>query len=175
MADGDRVMLVVLAPIDGIVTRIDRATGTIEVYVSEKDSHVIHSPTDGTTAYTREENGHWLRPGVFNVPDQLKTGRLVVGVDTPIGRTYEYWIEVGRGKYITDSVKFEASGVGTRVYRGQRVGEIIIGSLYEMHLGTDAKVTVSVGSRVQGGTTGIAIIKRPDADSRMTDGCFCFA
>ena len=142
----------VYAPIDGVVAHIDKNFGTITVYVAPTDSHVIYSPTDGVISYTREENGLWVRPGFFNVPDQTKTGRLIVGTRTKLSdREYEYWMEVGHGKYITDTVQFDASAPGTRVVARRRVGEILIGSLYEMHLGASAKILCAERDRLQGG------------------------
>jgi len=139
------------APIDGVVTATDDAAGVVTVYVAATDSHVIYSPTGGVTAYTRTESGVWERPGLFRVPDQTKTGRLVVGVRTLAGRTYEYWIEVGRGAYITDAIRFEAGEPGARVFSRQRVGEIVIGSLYEMHMPGRTQLLVRPGDRLTGG------------------------
>lgn len=142
----------VYAPIDGVVTAVDETSGTITVYVAPTDSHVIYSPTDGVVVETREERGLWIRPGIFNVPDQTKTGRLVVRVRAGLsGREYEYWIEVGHGKYITDTVQFDASAPGTPVSARRRIGEILIGSLYEMHLGPGAKILCGQNLRVEGG------------------------
>lgn len=123
----------VYAPIDGKITHADEETGVVTVYVSKSDSHIIYAPTSGTILYTVEEHGMWLRPGVFNVPDQTKTGRLVLCIRTTKGMNYEFWVEVGHGKYITDTIHMDVRQ-GDYLREKTRIGEIIIGSLYEMHL-----------------------------------------
>jgi len=144
------------APVDGLVTHVDRSRGTITVYVSPEDSHEILSPVTGKVVGLDTVEGTWIRPGVFNVPDQTKTGRLVVKMETRRGRRMvEFWIEVGHGRYITDTVLFRP-GVGDESESGRRVGEIVIGSLYEMHLDPDAEIVVGVNQRVRAGSTLLA-------------------
>lgn len=134
----------VYAPIDGKVTHVDAENGIITVYVAKTDSHIIYAPTSGTLTNTVEENGLWVRPGTFNVPDQTKTGRLVLCMKTTNGRTYEFWVEVGHGKYITDTIRLDIRA-GDTINEKSSIGEIVIGSLYEMHL-KSCRVT-SVGRR----------------------------
>lgn len=141
------------APIDGTVTNADR--GTVTVYVAPTDAHDIYSPVYGMITGFREESGEWTRPGTFNVPDQTKTGRLVIEMATDGGRRFEFWIEVGHGTYITDTIKI-TSRPGELLSKGTPMGEIVVGSLYEMHLG-DAQILAKVGNGVKGAVTPLAI------------------
>jgi phosphatidylserine decarboxylase len=154
---------IAFAPVDGVVIGVDARTRVITVYVSPTDSHVIFSPTDGLVTDTREERGLWIRPGTFRVPDQTKTGRLTIRMRTPAGNVYEYWIEVGHGRYITDTISLTA-GRGSKLLARERIGEIVIGSLYEMHMLVDAdarntpvKLLVQLDQKVIGGKTEIAV------------------
>jgi phosphatidylserine decarboxylase len=147
----------ILAPMDGIVTRVDLDRGVITVYVAPTDSHEISSPASGMIHAMKTEHGRWIRPGIFNVPDQTKTGRLVVEMKTDGGKRFEFWIEVGHGRYITDTIRIDAA-LWERVSAGSRIGEIVIGSLYEIHLFDAGGMFVSKGDRVVGGNTIIATI-----------------
>lgn len=147
----------IFAPLDGVVTRVTE-DGVITVYVSPTDSHVVYAPSTGKVTDVREVYGKWIRPGVFNVPDQEKTGRVITELTTPAGRVFEFWIEVGHGKYITDTVELNMP-LGSHVVETRVVGRIIIGSLYELHLPSSKNGAfvpyAYVGESVNGGISAI--------------------
>jgi hypothetical protein len=124
-------------------------------------------PIDGEIIRTSEEHGEWMRPGFFKVPDQTKTGRLMVYITSRILHHYlSMWIEVGHGRYITDTIKLTTKR-NELINAKSGIGEIVIGSLYEMHLNengptntkTCVQCLVKPGTKVKAGETKIATIK----------------
>jgi len=147
----------ILAPIDGIVTTVDAAKGLIGVYVAPEDSHEIYSPIDGAIDRFETYHGRWIREmGSFRVHDQTRIGALLINFE-PLTLS----IEVGHGKYITDTVKIDAKE-GEYLNVGQRIGHIVIGSYYELHFRGGQRVAIHItnGQHVIGSQTVMADIYR---------------
>lgn len=78
--------------------------------------------------------------------------------DAQTRRGIEFWIEVGEG-YVTDRILFRVRQNQTVRRAGARIGEIILGSLSEVHLDPRAShVLVRAGDKVTGGVTPVAIL-----------------
>jgi phosphatidylserine decarboxylase len=149
----------ILAPLDGKVIGISDKKGIVTVYVAPEDSHKIYSPVSGKVVRFEEHYGEWIRPGYFMVPDQKKTGRLkVYFYDAKCREMIMLLVEVGHGKYITDTIRIDKM-VGDKVQAGELIGEIIIGSLYEMRMGEKSKILVKLGDKVVGQKTILGIFR----------------
>lgn len=139
------------------------------IYIAVSDEHSIYAPVAGHVDELRAERGEWRRP-IY--PDEQEPGALSVfqAYETKKGRAIcrmtdaytrrgiEFWIEVGEG-YVTDRILFRVKQNQTVRRAGARIGEIILGSLSEVHLDSRvSRVLVRAGDKVMGGITPIAIL-----------------
>lgn len=141
---------IVRSPTSGVVDAINAAKGTITIYISPQDNHDVFAPVSGIVQDIVTENGLWHRP-MFTVPSQVKTGRVRVVLNQGV----EFWLEVGKPTYITNRVQLNIDK-GSHVYAGERIGEIVLGSLSEVHLPVSSEILVKPGMPVVGGETAIA-------------------
>lgn len=98
----------------------------ITIYISPKDNHTIYAPKTGKITNITHFNGKWIRK-VFQA-DVEKIARVTIEMD-PI----DFWIEVGKPLYLTDRIRVEKN-IGDNVTKGEQLGEIILGSLAELHV-----------------------------------------
>jgi phosphatidylserine decarboxylase len=161
----------VLAPTHGTITYADASRVTI--YISTSDNHDIFAPVAGHVDSLTALRGYWRRPTrpdedptgaqVFQAYETKKGRAIAKMTESVTGQPLEFWIEVGSG-YVTDRVLFRVKQNQTVLRAGARIGEIILGSLSEVHLpggGRQSSQTlVKAGDIVIGGTTPVAVLYR---------------
>lgn len=139
----------VVAPVNGVVVE-SPDTNSVRIYIAPNDEHTIFAPVDGSITDIRKFNGSWHRK-VFQAYEE-KTARVTVEFDTNL----DFWVEVGKPLYITDRIRLD-KGVSGSVIQGEPIGEILLGSLAEVHfLDASFAITAKAGDKVVGGKTGIA-------------------
>jgi len=145
----------IISPVNGEIRYIDDSR--ITIYISAKDNHKIYAPMSGEISYMSITNGYWERQYYKTIYG--KTGHLSV----EINKTISFWVEVGKPKYITDTIRVDYKE-GDTVEEGQRIGEIIIGSLAEISLPPDAQVMKNIkkGTKVVGGKTVLFKLNRSE-------------
>lgn len=136
----------VVAPVNGVVKYIDE--DRITIYISPSDDHKIFSPIDGKITYISITNGYWERHYYKTI--YSKTGHLSIHINNQI----KFWVEVGKPKYITDTIRVDVSE-NDIVKQSQILGEILIGSLAEISLPPNCKIknNIKEGSKIEGGKT----------------------
>lgn len=157
----------IVAPADGTVTAIDEVNGVegdlyltqcmkrISIFLSVMDVHVNRSPIAGELIHSEPRGGlyldarkpesSWLNESRLWI---IQGERITVGV-----------------KQITGAIARRIvpwSHVGDRLERGQRFGMIRFGSRTELYLPLETEILVEVGTKVQGGSTAVAKLKREE-------------
>jgi hypothetical protein len=158
----------IIAPVNGIVT--DIGDDTITIYIRRTDDHNIYSPTSGTLTNIYNYQGSWYRH-IFQA-DVNKIARTTISIKNPyLNKPISFWLEVGKPKYITDRIRLNKN-IGNDLYSGENIGEIILGSLAEIHFnGIQHYKTVTKNSILIGGRTLIAcIILSPDNNTNKLTG-----
>ncbi len=147
-------MTKIISPVNGEILQLD--TEKITIYISESDNHQIYSPLSGKITYMSITNGSWQRKYYKTIYN--KTGHLTVEINNNIS----FWVEVGKPKYITDTIRMDYN-IDDEVEEGQRIGEIIIGSLAEIKIPKSAKLNKNIkkGSKVVGGETVLFTVDDP--------------
>ncbi len=147
----------VVSHVNGKIISIDKTK--IVIYISPSDNHEIYSPISGKITYVSITNGNWVRQYYKTI--YPKTGHLSIEMDDKIS----FWIEVGKPKYITDTIRFDYDKDDV-VKQGQIIGEIIIGSLAQMNLPPNVKLepNIKINSIVEGGKT--VLFKYDDKDEK---------
>jgi len=150
----------ILSPVWGTVERVTgtRETGiSIRIAIAVSDIKKIHAPISGVIEEIKFEEGEF-KHNVFEVPT-TKTGRATVFIKGKKDIRLNFWLEVGEG-YVTNRIKFDKVK-GDHVNAGEEIGEILLGSLAELHLppSTDALTVMSLvqaNDKVKGGSSIIA-------------------
>ena len=140
----------IVSQVNGIITKIGEDHGKIRIYISPEDNHVIYAPMTGTITNITSKNGKWNRE-IFKANFQVKYARVTVEIDEMI----DFWIEVGKPKYITDRIRVTKK-IGDKINVGENIGEIILGSLSEIHLLKGDFIVsknVFLNNQVKGGET----------------------
>ena len=175
----------IVAPTYGFVTEV--TTTKITVYIPRKANHNVFAPAGGWITSIEAFQGDWLRP-IFQSWVK-KTGRVIIGMATPITPPFsssdadadeipptttqiselndpwmftEFWLEVGKPKYVTDRVRLDID-TDDRVEAGDKIGEILLGSLSEIHFSDQFVIEPAVqpGDWVVGGETIVATVRMP--------------
>lgn len=154
----------IVAPADGTITAIDEVEGIegdayltqrmkrVSIFLSVFDVHVNRSPIAGEIIHSEPRGGLYL--------DARKP-------ESSILNESRLWII--QGEKITVGVKQITGAIARRIVpwshvgdvleRGERFGMIRFGSRTELYLPLEAEVLVEVGTKVQGGTTAVAVFK----------------
>jgi hypothetical protein len=155
----------VVSPTYGTVVCADARRGIITIYLAQDDIHKVFAPLSGRVVHLQFCQGKIFRPELLFVADAHKDGRAIVTVQHPTDVCVEFWLEVGHGSYITDRVRLSQGNqtleVDAQVHKGRQVGEILLGSLAEVHLPMIGdsiawRLHVRKGDRVVGGKTVLA-------------------
>lgn len=124
----------ILAPTFGLVVCVLPLQGIITLYIPREANHNIFAPIGGRVGDIKSCQGHFSRPELEFVAETQKDGRLSFKIENQEENTcVDTWIEVGKRSYITDRVKLLIDK-HDMVEAGQHIGEIILGSLSEIHL-----------------------------------------
>lgn len=138
----------IYSPVNGIVRE---NSGThIQIYIAPDDEHWIFSPTSALITDIFITEGEWNAP-IWHISNPKKYGRFTFVFDNKV----KFWVEVGKAKYITDTVEF-VKDKGETVKSREYMGEIIIGSLAGLSL-ENGRFTVPINRRVVAGQTIIGI------------------
>jgi hypothetical protein len=145
-------MTTIISPVNGQIISMD--SRKITIYISVNDNHQIYAPLGGEITYMSITNGSWKRKyytTVFN-----KTGHLTVEINNIVS----FWVEVGKPKYVTDTIRVDYE-MGDTVEQGKVIGEIIIGSLAQIAIPPDGKILKGIkeGTKLVGGETALYTIK----------------
>lgn len=146
----------IVAPTSGVINKIKN--NKVQIYIAPEDDHHVFSPVSGIISKITIENGHWIRHIETDefVADFKKDGRVTVQIQTNFGKLVSFWLEVGEG-YITDRIKLSVTE-GSRVNKGDLIGEIILGSLSEVQLPNNNLIRASLIQKVVGGQTIISTL-----------------
>lgn len=145
----------VVSPVYGVVS--DIGDDSITIYIARNDDHRVFAPTSGTVTQIESFQGSWTR-NIFQASVH-KTARTTITIqnqhyDLPVS----FWLEVGKPKYITDRIRIDkGKTVGEMLTQGEQMGEILLGSLAEVHFnGLRHKTLVQRGTKLLGGKSAIA-------------------
>jgi len=155
---GPRGGALILAPADGrvvAITEVDEPdfmkgrTRRISIFMNVFNVHVNRHPVDGVVAYRHYRAGKFLNATLDKASTDNEQSSL--GVDAAKGRLLVRQIAglVAR-RIVTDPSE------GDAVRQGERLGVIRFGSRLDTYIPVEAKVTVHVGDKTQGGVTAIA-------------------
>jgi hypothetical protein len=163
---------ILVAPTYGTVQKI--TPNSIEIYIGVTDNHQIFAPLTGDISnieYQEGEFRHTYDVGEY-VVEKTKRGRAIILVTDDENNKIPFWIEVGRG-YVTNRIQIDKN-IGervkqckiTHVQQGERIGEIKLGSLSQIHLPENSIATVKKGDIIIGGQTQVAqLVDIPHADA----------
>jgi phosphatidylserine decarboxylase len=142
-------MCFILSPTYGKVIGIDDIRKIITVYISKDDIHNIYAPNSGTiTDVTKFQSE--IKRMVFKM-EETKIGRVRIQVNKSI----DFWVEVGYPTYIHNRVLLRKHK-GDKIKSGEVIGEIVLGSLSEVHLPREATILVVLNECLIGGRSIIA-------------------
>lgn len=118
----------IVSPVNGIIESVTEQGNIISIrtYIPATSNHNIFSPKDGVIIDVKKFNGEWTRQ-IFKA-FETKIARLTLVIDD-----IDFWIEVGKPFYITNRIKI-LKNKGDQVKQGENIGEILLGSLTEIHL-----------------------------------------
>jgi hypothetical protein len=140
----------IVSPTYGRIIEIKEKEKIITIYIDKNDIHTIYSPIDGKVEKIEFINGEFERENKIFKTFDLKVGRCIITINQ-----ITFWIEVGKPKYITDRVLLTIKE-GEMVKKSDKIGEILLGSLSEIHLSKTEKIKVKLLDFVVGGKTVIA-------------------
>lgn len=151
----------ILSPCGGNVVCVDPQNALITIFISATVKHEIFSPISGKILRLEACNGQIHRPELLTftaIP--LKNGRLAIVVQGDTC-TLHVWFEVGKS-WITDEI-FLLIKEGDVVRQGQKIGELKLGSLAEIHfpkkLGNQIHYEVQYGQSLIPAQTRLALVK----------------
>jgi phosphatidylserine decarboxylase len=150
----------IVSPADGVVTEaewIETAGGSrlrLSIFLNVFDVHVNRAPVAGTVKAVEHREGSFLNA---MKPESVVLNEQTLVVIDAGGYEISYKQIAGLlARRIVCAVK-----VGDRVERGQRVGMIKFGSRVDVLIPADAVPKVKTGSRVNGGSTILAVLPQP--------------
>jgi hypothetical protein len=154
----------IVSPVNGIVTDIDN--DTITIYIRPADNHDIYSPIDGILVDILNYQGSWHRHIFY--ADVNKNARTTISIKNQyLNKPISFWLEVGRPKYITDRISLNKN-INDNIYQGENIGEIVLGSLAEVHFNSIKHYkTIAKGSILIGGQTLIAYVLLPSDKKKI--------
>ena len=151
-----------VSPADGKVTDVSTVTTSdgkqtrISIFLSVFDVHVNRSPIAGVIRDVRYQRGKFLDARSPDCAEQNEQN--IVTVEDETQRIVFKQIAGLLARRIVFTPK-----PGDRLQRGQRVGMIKFGSRTDVLFDADARVTVKVGDRVQGGASILAYLPQHPA------------
>ncbi len=151
----------IVSPADGKVTSIAPVLTrngeriSVSIFLNVFNVHVNRSPVAGRISELRYKKGAFLN--AMNAKSADKNEQNVCVVEVEDG--YHVIFKQIAG-LLARRIVFRPK-VGDRLERGQRVGMIKFGSRTDLVLPPDARVFVNVGDKVQGGSTILAQVLRP--------------
>lgn len=116
----------IVSPVNGIITPMSN-NKSIRIYISPTDNHDVFSPMDGVITNITTYNGKWTRQIFEAYIDKI--ARVTIEINNSVN----FFIEVGYPEYITDRIRIRKK-IGNRVSLGEHIGQIILGSMVELHL-----------------------------------------
>jgi phosphatidylserine decarboxylase len=155
----------IVSPADGVVTEaewIETVSGSrlrLSIFLNVFDVHVNRAPVAGVVKVCDFRKGGFLN--AMNPESVLYNEQTLITIDAG---DYEVGIKQIAGllaRRIICGVK-----VGDRVERGQRIGLIKFGSRVDVLLPAAANLKVKTGSRVNGGSTVLAVLPQPSAKAK---------
>lgn len=140
----------VVSPVYGTISNI--SDNSITIYISPNDNHNIFAPIDGTISEIDIVQGYWKRR-VFHAYED-KIGRTIIYISNIcLPEDISFWLEVGKPMYITDRIQLNKD-IDDYVKKGELIGEIILGSLCEIHFhNLNHQNKIRIGDKVIGGNT----------------------
>src|SRR5436305_3402595 len=147
-----------VSPADGKVTDISPVVvggeklWRISIFLNVFDVHVNRTPIAGTVRDVRYQRGKFLDARSNACADQNEQNVVTVEGD---GQTVIFKQIAG---LLARRIVFNPK-VGDRLERGQRVGLIKFGSRTDVLFDANAKLSVKVGDRVQGGASVLAYLQ----------------
>ncbi len=147
----------VVSPGDGKVTDVSVVSSDgsqrnrISIFLSVFDVHVNRSPIAGVIRDVRYRRGKFLNAMSANSAEENEQNIVTVEGE---GHTIVFKQIAG---LIARRIVFNRR-VGDQVARGERIGLIKFGSRVDVLLDRDAKLQVTVGDRVKGGTSVLALL-----------------
>ena len=117
----------IVAQVSGVITDVDLERGSIRIYLPPTGDHTIYSPMSGDITSISSVKGRW-KDKVFQAWED-KIARVTVEIDKKI----DFWVEVGKPLYITDRIRISKQK-NEHVEKGEEIGEVILGSLSEIHI-----------------------------------------
>lgn len=146
-------IICIVSPVNGIIT--DIGNDHITIYINRTDNHDIYSPISGVLTNILNYKGSWTRH-IFHA-EENKIARTTLFIKNPdMDQMISFWLEVGKPKYVTDRILINKN-IGDYLIRGEYIGEIILGSLAELHFnGLKFYKMVGTNSCVHAGKTILA-------------------
>jgi phosphatidylserine decarboxylase len=154
----------ILSPADGRVVAVSSLEpgappgGTVSIFLSVFNVHVNRAPVSGRVSDIRYTPGSFL-PAFRDKASELNEQNLI-HLETPHGPMAVKQI----AGLIARRIRCYKQP-GDAVAQGEKIGFITFGSRVDLHLPPQASVRVSVGDRVRGGTSVVAVFAGDEARS----------
>ena len=156
------MLIPILSPVHGVISNININIGknTITIYISPEDNHTIYAPLDGKLIKIKNEQGSWKRQ-IFQAYENKIARTILYIKNNKLKEPLSFYLEVGKPKYITDRIRLKDHiKVNRELVEGEEIGEIILGSLSEVHFGNlKYSNNINVHDKVIGGKTIIAYVE----------------
>ena len=127
-----------MSPFSGNAVCVDDQSGLITIFLSPLVKHEIVAPIDGIIQHIEGCQGKIIRPEItIFVADAQKNGRLsfiVKGDNISV----QVWLELGKS-WITHEMYLKIKN-NDKVKQGDKLSELIIGSLGEIHFPISSKI-----------------------------------
>jgi len=155
---------VIVSPADGVVTQsewIETSSGSrlrLSIFLSVFDVHVNRAPVSGTVRAVEYREGEFMN--AMSPTSAITNEQTLVVIDAGDYEISYKQIAGLLARRIICTVK-----VGDRVDRGQRVGMIKFGSRVDVLIPADAVPKVGLATHVRGGSTVLAVMPQPVAES----------
>ena len=147
----------IVSPADGVVTEaewIETTSGSrlrLSIFLNVFDVHVNRAPIGGIVKLVEYRQGLFLN--AMNAESALNNEQTMIVIDAGHYDVSFKQIAGLLARRIVCNLN-----VGDRVERGQRMGLIKFGSRVDVLLPAEANLLVKTGSRVQGGSSVLAVI-----------------
>jgi phosphatidylserine decarboxylase len=154
----------VLSPAHGKVDVIDTATEPlfmdgevqrISIFLSVLDVHVQNAPVGGKVAFYKYTTGEFL--SALKTESAVYNENALLGFEASEPRGQKVGVRLIAGVIARRIVPFV--NVGDHVARGERIALIQFGSRADVYLPAKAKIKVSLGDKVVGGQTVLAVFE----------------
>ena len=152
---------IIVSPVGGNICCINSEEALITIFISATIKHEIFAPISGKILKLEACNGKISRPELlWFSADHEKNARLAINIQNDTVGIVQLWLEVGKS-WITDEI-FLRVKEGDLVQQGEKIGELKIGSLGEVHfhpkLKNNIKYLVKYSEPVIGGKTPLVMV-----------------